>query len=236
MCADDTWRTVFRNSSPTLLFLFQQHLRTNVLSRELWRGKERSVVFQNGSRYLFFFPAVERMQWYYRRCPSCKEVFFPIAAKRTEVKLLSAKVMVHENIGHHHLSWQHLDIAPSWRQMLLFCFCMQMIFQMMVTRISKDSSQKRIQEWATDAGMLESVVGERRMAEKARECGEPRPKCWTPKNSSGSWSLYIFIFFLSNDVVPYLCDVLFYFMPMYYIVIIKKRWLLHEEYSQIKMC
>lgn len=54
---------------------------------------------------------------------------------------------------------------------------MQMIFQMMVTRISKDSSQKRIQEWATDAGMLESVVGERRMAEKARECGEPRPKC-----------------------------------------------------------
>lgn len=45
---------------------------------------------------------------------------------------------------------------------------------MMVITISK--VQQRIQEGTTDAGTLESMVGESRMAAKARECGEPQPK------------------------------------------------------------
>lgn len=69
------------------------------------RSKEKKglLYFKMVPIYFFFF------QWY-RGCSDITEgalgnrYFFPIAAKRAEVKLLSAKIVVHENMGNHHLS------------------------------------------------------------------------------------------------------------------------------------
>lgn len=90
---------MFRINNPTLLFLFSWK-RTNALSREIKGGK-------GGCHISKWWPSVvsQRYRGYNDITESAlSKIFFPIVAKKTEVELLSAKIMVHESIGNHHLS------------------------------------------------------------------------------------------------------------------------------------
>lgn len=160
-CVQITGSHVFRISSPTLLLLFHWGFENHYSFQRDLNRKQRVVIFQNGGR-LYFFSQV------YRGCSNTvgnalleNRYFFPL-----NFSPFCSKSFVSRNNG----SWEHRE---SSSQLIASGHCSSVktnivILLQYTDYILDDGNLKRSTEntgVGTDAGMLESVVVEKKIAE-----------------------------------------------------------------------